>query len=172
VILVVAAAGAALALMSPAALRTTLAYPLSRQRIARITHRAELVDTAVFFLGIFSSLSIAGLLAGWLVGYEIRFDFVPSFLRRLAATVILMPLAHWGRLHLQVATQRKTENTLVAVIFGIIGFVAAVWVWSAFSPRLFANPLVELTVAALLFLLSNDVYRRKLRNYFSVADLV
>lgn len=172
VILVIAAAGAALTLFSPTNLKASLAYPLSRRRLATITHRVGLIDTGVFFVSIFLILSGIGHLAGWLVGYPLYFDFMPFFLRPLLATIILIPLAQWGALHLQVATKRKTDNTLVAVIFGVLGFVALAWIWTAFVPLLFVGPMRELSVSALLILLSQSIYWSKLRSYFSTADLI
>ncbi len=97
---------------------------------------------------------------------------MPFFLRPLLATIILIPLAQWGGLHLQVATKRKTDNTLVAVIFGVLGFVALAWIWTAFVPLLFVGPMRELSVSALLILLSQGIYWSKLRSYFSTADLI
>lgn len=172
VILVISALGVVLALWAPTDLKTSLAYPLSRQKIAAVTHRVGLVGAFVFIAGIFLVLSIVGHLAGWLVSYPLRFDFMPFFLYPLMATVVLLPLALWGRLHLQVATQRKTENTLVAVIFGVLGFVAMAWILTAVTSRLFGGAMMQISVSILLFLLSQDIYRRKLRKYFSTADLI
>ena len=172
VILVIAAMGAVLALWSPADLKTSLAYPLSRRQLATVTHGVGLFGTGIFFAEIFLVLTVTGHLAGWLVGYPIRIDFMPFFLDPLLVTVILMPLAYWGRLYLQVATQRKTDNTLISVIFGVVGFVAAVWIWTALMPWLFSGPMMELSVMALLILLSQYIYRRRLRSYFSTADLI
>jgi hypothetical protein len=172
VILVIAAAGAVLSLWSPTSQKASLTYPLSRRRLASLTHRVGLIDVGVFFASIFLVLSVVGHLAGWLVGYPLRFDFMPFFLRPLLATILLIPLAQWGGLHLQVATQRRTDNTLVAVIFGVLGFVALVWVWTAFVPRLFAGPMRELSASALLILLSQGIYWSKLRSYYSTADLI
>ena len=170
VILVIAATGAVLALWSPVDLKTSLSYPLSRQRLATVTHRVGLLGTGAFFAGVFGLLSIAGFLAGWFVGYPLRFDFMPFFLQPLLATVILMPLAYWGRLHLQRATQRRTENTLVAFIFGIIGFVATVWIWSA-ALSVIPAPMMQIAVSILLFCVSQILYGRKLKSFFSTADL-
>ena len=172
VILVIGTIGAVLSLWSPTDLKTSLAYPVSRRRLATINYLVGLIDSATFLVGFFVVLSSVGHLAGWLVGYSLRFDFMPFFLQPLLATVILMPLAHWGRLQLRVATHRKTDNTLVAAIFGVLGFVALVWIWTAFLQQLLASPLAELTVSAILLLLSQNLYRRKLMHYFSTADLV
>jgi hypothetical protein len=172
VILVVAAMGVALAITSPSSLlKTTLAYPISRRFQAGVTFRAGLVDIAVFFVGLSVALTVLGLLCGWLVGYDIRFDFIPFFFRPLAITVIAMPLALWGHLQLQVAHRRKTENTLVAVVFGVIGFVATVWIATVLSPRAFPLPIVEVGVLTVLFVASALAYRSRLREYFSKADV-
>jgi hypothetical protein len=172
VIIVVAAMGVALAIASPSSLlKTTLAYPLSRRFQAGVTFRAGLVDIAVFFVGLSVTLTLLGLLCGWLVGYDLRFDFIPFFFRPLAITAIAMPLALWGHLHLQVAHRRKTENTLVAVVFGVIGFVTTVWIATVLSPRVFPLPIVEVGALAILFVASALVYRSRLREYFSKADV-
>jgi len=136
------------------------------------THRVGLIDVGIFFASIFVTLSVVGHLAGWLVGYPLRFDFIPFFLRPLLATILLIPLAQWGGLHLQVATRRRADNTLVAVIFGVLGFVALAWIWTELLPRLFATPIAELTASAILLLLSQSLYLRKLTHYFTSADLV
>ena len=97
---------------------------------------------------------------------------MPVFLHPLLATVILIPPAKWGAIQIQAASRRKTGDTLVTVTFGVLGFVAIVWIWTAVVPRIFATPLLEVTVSTLLFLLSQYIYRRRLRNYFAAADLV
>lgn len=171
VIFVIAAAGVMLTLRSPAALGATLIYPLSRRRRAVIIHRSGLVYAGVFFAGISSSFLIVGHLAGWLVGYPLRLDFIPYFFHALAATVILMPIAHWGGLRLRDAVLRKMENTHMAVIFGVIGFVVVVWIWSALVPKLL-TPLAEIMVSALLFCVFQMIHREHLRKYYSAADFV
>ena len=107
-----------------------------------------------------------------MVGYEPRFDFIPFFLRPLAVTAILMPLALWGHLYLHIANRRKTENTIVALVFGVIGFVAIAWIGTAFIPRLIPSVGVEIGVLTVLVVASLLTYRSKLREYFSTADVV
>lgn len=173
VIIVVAALGAVWAISrSSSLLKTSLAYPISRRFQAGVTFRSGLVDIAVFFLGLSLVLAFLGNLCGWLVGYEMRFDFIPFFFRPLTATVILMPLAQWGHLLLQVANRRRTENTLVALILAVLGFVAVVWIWTALSPRILGPPILEIAVLVLLFSTSQFVYRSKLQKFFSTADVV
>ena len=171
VILVIAATGAMLSLWSPTDLKTSLAYPISRRRLATITHRLGALDSGLFFVGYFVVLMIVGQLAGWFVGYEVRFDFMPFYLHPLLGTVILMPLALWGRLQLQSVSRQKTGNTLIGLVFGILGFVALVWIWTAIATRIFSTTLSELTVSAILLLLSQSLYSLALGRYYSAADL-
>ena len=115
------------------------------------------------------ALTLLGLLRGWLVGYDLRSDFVPFFLRPLAITAIAMPLALWGHLQLQVAHRRKTENTLVAVVFGVIGFVATVWIATVLSPRAFSLPIVEIGFLTVLSVASALIYRSRLREILNYS---
>lgn len=173
VIIVVAAMGAALAISGPSSLsKTSLVYPISRRFQAGVTFWAGVVDIAVFFVGIALTLGFLGYLSGWLVGYPPRFDFIPFFFRPLAVTAILMPPALWGHLRLHIANRRRTENTIVALVFGVIGFVAVAWIATAFIPRLIPWPTAEIGVLTVLFVISLVAYASKLREYFSTADVV
>ncbi len=172
VVLLIAASGSVLALWSPADLKTSMAYPLSRPALAVTTYRLGLVDTGVFFLVVFSFCFAVGHIAGWLVGYEVRFDYLPYFLQPLLATCILIPLAYWARLRLRLATYRRQENTLVALVFGVLGFVIATWLVTVVLQRLFATPWIGLLVCGLLLTTSNLIYRYNLREFFLTGDLV
>jgi hypothetical protein len=172
VLIVIAAAGVATALFKPVALGATLAYPLSRRQHAQVFFRGGLVEGGILLFIVAPCLFAAGHLLGWLVGYEIRFDFMPYFFRALMVTLILMPLAHRGRLALLAATRRRAENTMVGVIFGICGFVVAVLVLAVISAGLLESPAVELAVLAAALLVSQLIYRQMLANYFRTADLV
>jgi hypothetical protein len=171
VAIAVAAVGVVTALFRPVTLNPAMAHPLSRRQLAAVRFRGGLADAAILLaipgLGLFA----LGHLAGWLAGYEIRFDFLPFFFRVLLITLVLMPLAHWGQLRLQEATRRKSENTIAAVIFGIVGFVGAVWCWTFVSPRLFVSPVVELATLVAALLVSQLIYRRNLTSYYRTADL-
>jgi hypothetical protein len=112
VALAIAAAGVVTVLYRPVALNRVIAYPLSRSQRTRVHFRGGLVDGAIFLFIVGPCLFAIGLLTGWVVGYEPRFDFMPFFLRVLMITVILMPLAHVGRLQLQAATRRRAEHHL------------------------------------------------------------
>ena len=96
---------------------------------------------------------------------------MPFFLRVLLITLVLMPLAHWGRLRLLEAARRKFENTLVGVIFGVVGFVVAVCFWTYVSPALFGSPAVELVSLAVALVVSHLIYGRMLTTYYRSADL-
>jgi hypothetical protein len=172
VALVVAAAGAVLVLWSPASLNTTLAYPLSRRLRAAVTHRAALVDAGAFFVAVGATLSMAGIVAGWLAGYELRFDFVPFFVRALIGTLILMPLAHWGRLYLGIAIKRRTGDTLVPVILGVVGFVAVVLIWTYQSAGLFVSPVVGVATSIVLLAISQAVFGWGLKSFYARRDLI
>ena len=172
VILIVGAIGVALVLSGPSCLlRTSLAYPISRRLHAAVAFRGGLVDITVFSIGLSVVLALLGVVCGWLVGYDIRFDYIPFFLRPVAVTAVLMPLALWGNLHLLAAKRRREENTVVAVVFAIIGFVAAVWIGTALVPRVFPSSAVGAGVLAAVLVGSLLIYRSKLYEYFSKADV-
>jgi len=171
VMIMIAAAGIVTALFAPVALNDGMVYPLSRRQRARVLFRGGLVDGAIFLFIVGPCLLVVGHLTGWFVGYEMRFDFMPFFFRVLLVTLILLPLAHWGRLRLQAATRRKSENTQVAVVFAIIGFVLAVGLGTLVSPRLFVSPLAELAALAVALLASQLIYRHNLTSYYRAADL-
>ena len=171
VLIIIAAAAFVTALFRPVALTAAIAYPLSRRQHAQVFFRGGLVDGGIILFIVAPCLFAVGHLMGWLVGYEIRFDFMPYFFRVLMITLILIPLAHWGRLGLLAATRRKSGNTMVGVIFGVIGFVVAVLVLSYISAGLLESPALELGLLSVALLVSQLVYRHKLTNYFRTADL-
>ena len=171
VLIVIAAAGVVTALFRPVAFSSAMTYPLSRRQHAQVKFRGGLVDGGVFLFIVAPCMFAVGHLMGWLVGYEVRFDFMPYFFRALMITLILIPLAHWGRLGLIAATRRKSEYTMVGIIFGVTGFVLAVLVLSVISAGLLKSPAVELVVLVVALLVSQLVYRHKLTDYFRTADL-
>ena len=170
-ILVVAATGAALGLRSARTLGTTLLYPISRQLRARTVHRRGLIDVAVFFLGFGTFLAVVGWLAGWAAGYEAHPDYLPFYLRPLAATALLMPAAFTSGLWFSALVRRQSGNTLVANIFVVIACVGAVWALTLASPRIFHSPALEAIAIAALLMATQIVYLRWLERYFSTADL-
>lgn len=172
VMIAIAALGVATALFTPVALNDGLTHPLSRRRRAQVHFRGGLVTMAVLLFVVSPCLYGIGHLTGWLIGRGIRFDFMPLFFRVLMITLILMPLACWGRLHLLAATRRRSENTLVGVIFGVTGFVIAVFVISFISRNLFGSPGVELAVLAGALVASQLIYRDKLMSYYRTTDLL
>lgn len=171
VALVIAAVGVLTALFAAVAFSHTMVYPLSRRQRARVMFRGGLVDAAIFLFVVSPCLFAIGHLAGWFAGYEIRLDFMPFFFRVTMVTLILIPLAHRGRLALQAATRRKSDNTAVGMIFGVAGFVLAVCAVTFLSPRLFGPPAMELVALTAAFLLSQLLYRSMLTSYFRTADL-
>jgi len=171
VVIVIAAAGVVGALFKPVALGDAMAYPLSRLQRAQVTFRGGLVDAAMFLFVLGLGLYATGHLMGLLVGYEVRFDFMPFYFRVLMVTLILMPLGHWGRLGLQAAARRKAENTVVAMAFGVVGFVIAVCLGVFVLPLIFVSPIPELAALVAVFLVSQFVYRNQLMSYYRTADL-
>ncbi len=171
VMIVIAVAGILTALLSPVALGGALSYPLSRFQRATVQFRGGLADTAILLLIASPCLLAIGHLAGWFVGYEIRFDFMPFFLRVLLLTLVLMPLGYWGRVQLQEATWRKTENKLVGLILGICGFVVLVGFLTLVVTQLFTSPIMELGVLSIAVLVSRMIYWRSLVSFYTTADL-
>jgi hypothetical protein len=166
-----ATAGALTAMFAPVALYDAITHPLSRRQRARVHFRGGLIDAGIFLLLVAPGLFVLGHLMGWLVGHETRFDFMPFYLRPLLITVILMPLAHWGRLRLLAATRRKSENTLLGVVVGITGFVIAVGVATLISAASFRAPLAELVALIGALAVSQLLYRQMLMSHYRTADL-
>ena len=171
VLIIISAAGVVSALFTPVAFRSGMAYPLSRRQHAQVMYRGGLVDVSIFLFILAPALLAVGHLLGWLVGYEVRFDFMPYFFRALLITLILVPLAHWGRLTLWEATRRRSEHTMLGVIIGVTGFVLAVLALSVVSAGLLRPPAIELAGLSATLLASQLIHRQKLRNYFRTADL-
>jgi len=171
VMIIIAIAGIMTAVLSPVALSDALSYPLSRFQRAAVQFRGGLVDSAIFLLIASPCLLALGHFTGWYVGYEIRFDFMPFFFRVLLLTLVLMPLGYWGRVQLQEATWRKTQNKLVGLIIGICGFVIMVSLLTLIFTQLFTSALVELGVLTIALLGSRMLYWRSLVSFYATADL-
>jgi len=164
-------AAIATAWFSPIALGSGLTYPLSRSQQARVLFGGGLVHAGIFVFVVAPVLLAIGYFSGWVLGYAPRFDFMPFFLRVLLVSVILMPLAHRGRLGSQAASRRRAANTMIGMIFGVCGFVLLAGIGTFVSPRLFGSPQVELSGLALALVLSQWLYRRGLTSYFRTVDL-
>ena len=95
----------------------------------------------------------------------------PFFLRALLVTVVLMPLAHCGRLSLRAASRRRDENTQVWVVIGVIGFVGIATLATFLSAALFHRPGVELAALTVALSVSQLLYRRHLSVFYRTADL-
>jgi hypothetical protein len=171
VMIVISLLGIVIALFNPIALNGGIVHPLSRKQVARVSFRCGLVDGAILLLTVGLGWYLVGQLMGILVGIEMRYDYVPFYFRVLLVTLFLLPLAHWGRLKVQEAERKKFENTLIGVIFGIVGFVLTTGIGTWLSPRLFGPPLTELLALSLLILASQLFYRHKLNRYYQTADL-
>ena len=105
------------------------------------------------------------------MGYEIRFDFMPLFFRVLMLTLVLMPMGYWGRVQLQEATWRKSQDMLVGLIIGVCGFVIMVSFLTLIFTQLFTSALVELGVLTIALLVSRMLYWRSLVSFYATADL-
>jgi hypothetical protein len=169
--MLIGAVGATLALWSPAGLKTSLLYPLSRSDRARVTFRAGLVDATTLFLAVGGGLLLLGQTAGWLTGHSVRLDFMPFFLRGLLGTVALMPLALGASLRIRTSGGRSSSDALVWMVLGLIGFVVAVVTWSYHFPD-FGSPAIEITTSLALVATGQLAYRRWLRRFFAGGDLV
>ena len=171
VMIIISLLGILMVMFNPIALNGGIVHPLSRQQIARISFRCSLADGAMLLLTVGLGWYLIGQLMGFLAGIEMRYNYVPFYFRVLLVTLLLLPLAHWGRLKVQEAERKKFENTLIGVIFGIIGFVLAAGIGTWLSPRLFGSPSMELLALSLLILASQLLYRHKLIRYYQTADL-
>jgi hypothetical protein len=171
VMIIVAISGFMTALSKPIALGDRLLYPLSREQRARVSFHGGLADAAILFLVLGAGLFAIGHVVGLLVGFEPHFDYMPYYLRALLVTLVLMPLAHWGRFRLQIARREKAELTIIGIVFGGAGFVIAVVVGLWFTAVLFASPLAEFAVMAAAFAFTHLIYRKKLQDYYRTADL-
>jgi len=172
VVFLIASLGASLSMLSQSALVWSLPYPVSRRRRAAVVHRSRLIDCALFTAGITLLLSIVGILAGWFAGYEPRFDYLPFFAIPLAGTLIVMPLAQLGGLHLARSVARHEGYTLFPMIIGYAVITAAVVIWTVVTRGLFASPAVGLGISLLLFVAFQAAFRHALGSYFATQDLV
>ncbi|MGD8331986.1 MAG: hypothetical protein PVJ49_21305 [Acidobacteriota bacterium] len=172
VVFLVATFGAMMALRARSPLANHLPYPLSRRRRATVVHRSELIDSALLFCGMTLVLSAIGIVAGWVAGFETRFDYLPFFAIPLCGTLILMPVAQWGGFLLGRAVDRRDGNTLLPMILGYAGLITATVIWTAKSARLFASPVVGVGVSLLLFAAVQAAFRYLLGRFFATQDLV
>lgn len=172
-VMIIAALGANVALRVKAPLAGRLCYPLSRRQRAGVALRAGLVDCGVFFCAVTIVMSVLGLVAGWLAGYETRFDYVPFFFVPLTGVLVVMPLVHWVGLYLGRAIDRREGFTLLPTILCYIGSMVLVTLWSMLLvPDLLGSAAAGLGAAAALFVLIQAAFRYKLGTFFATQDLV
>ena len=69
----------------------------------------------------------------------------------------------------------QEDQATILVCSHVLRDVEKIFVWVATAITTTGSsigPATEITAAALLFMLSQLIYRRNLRNYFSTADLI
>jgi hypothetical protein len=172
IIFLVATLGGTVALRPRPSLTDGLSFPLSRRRRAAVVFYAGLIDVAAFFFITATILSVIGLAAGRFAGYEARFDYLPSFLLPLIGTVIAMPVAQLGGLHLGRSVRRRRGNGYGLLIVESIAFVVLVLAWSMLAPWLFVSLATRLGVSIALFVASLALLRYRLNAFFASEDLV
>lgn len=171
VVFVIAALGAILCLKASATPNSGVLYPLSRKAFAGVAFRGGQVEASFYFIAIFVGFLLVGLVAGALVGYETRLDFLPFFVRPLMATTILLPLPQYGRLRMQSPARQRDQNAFLLVAGGVIGFVTLVSIWTYFAPQVFRTSQVEITAFLVLLLISRLLYWAMVKHHFISADL-
>lgn len=171
VAIVVAAFGAILSFWNPVALRAGLAYPLSRRQLARVTYRASLLEAAISSLVVGGSLFVVGQAAGWAVGLPVRLDFLPLFFRALLMTLVGLPLVQWLRARAWNAGFVKKKDAYVVLMVGLIAFVAAVTVATFVLANALPSTVAQLVTLGVAWAASQALYRKKLQDHFTGADL-
>ncbi len=171
VVFVIAALGAILCLKASATPNSGVLYPLSRKAFAGVAFRGGQVEAGFYFVAIFVGFLLVSLVAGALVGYETRLDFLPFFVRPLIATTVLLPLLQYGRLRMQAPGRQKEQNAFLLVVGGVLGFVTMVSIWTYFAPQVFRTTRVEIVAFLVLLLTSRLVYWVAVRRHFASADL-
>ncbi len=172
VMLVVSLIGPALAFSAPVAVESDRGYPLSRGDRCRIAFWGHLANLALFALTAGLGFFLIAQTVGWAVGYGLRLDFLPHYLRVLLATLVLMPLVWWFRLRNGSCESWEPGERAVAMIFGILLIWIAIGMWSFLVPLMLPSAVAEVATLAVLLALSLWSYRRNLVRYFATADLV
>jgi len=173
ILVVVAIAGimALKAMSSPIALKDGLYHPLSRVQRAAILFRGSLVEAAILLLfAVPISWAIAAVL-GWYAGFELRFDFMPYFLRVIFVTLILLPFVYWTHLQLAASGWRRAQDKRLAEMFVIFLFLFSVGLITAIAGAVFESALAELTGLSITLLISRFLYWRALVSFYTTADL-
>ena len=173
VVLVVSLIGSALAFTAPVVVENDRGYPLSRGERCRIAFWGHLANLALYAAAAGLGFFLIAQTVGWTVGYGLRLDFLPHYLRGVLATLVLMPLVSWVRLRTRSFESWEPGEQGVVFVLGILGIWLAVGFWSLYVPLTYLPSVaVELGVLAALLCLMLWFYRRKLERYFATADLV
>lgn len=163
--------GATMAAFRPVTLVESLMHPVSRQLKARVMFFGSLLDLSILLGAVAPIMFILGHAAGWVVGIESRFDYMPYFFRVLMVASILMPFAYRVRLQLQQAAGNKDSSSLVGIIFMHVLFVLVGMLLVFASGHIFKSAGIELLILFTLLLLSRVVYETRLQSWYRTADL-
>ncbi len=169
VILWIAAIGIGVVMMMPVRLRTGMLYPLDRRQRACVAYRGGLLELAGYAALMSTILLVVGYLAGWLVGYEFRVDFIPFFVRPLLVTLILLPLVQYVGVRGSLARSREDVGSVAVLVTGVIAFAFVVLIWSIASPPVVS--LTEIGILGGLLVLSQLLYRSAVYARFRHSDL-
>lgn len=171
VALAILLAGASMAVFHPVALNERLIYPLSRKHKSDVMFNGSTLDMAILLLIVAPGLLLLGHALGWVMGFESRFDYMPFYFRVILITLVLLPLAYWGKLQVQTAAWRKDPYSMVGVSMGMLVFVLAGSLLVYLSSHAFESGVIELLVLVAGILISRSIYRRFLTTHYRTADL-
>lgn len=150
-------------------------YPLSRERRAEATWRAELALILALVLSFAVVLGVAGEIAHRAGHLPARDRGLPEFLRALVPAAVLAPLPQWARLRFVEGRTRRTGAVLAATLMGVTGvaLIAPTLACSvAWRDELDELPVaVQIALFALLFAAAQALWREVLRRHFRTRDL-
>lgn len=164
--------GALLAFEVPAAVASDRGYPLSRRDRCRIVFWGQLANLALYALAVGLGLFLIVQTVGWVVGYGLRLDSLPYYLRSLLATLVLMPMISFERLRARSFESREPGKRAIAFHSGTLMVISVVGLWSFMVTVVSPPVVVELGVMAALLAQSLRFHRRRLEEHFATADLV
>ena len=136
-------------------------YPLSRKQLSSLAYRGALLYSAVFFGITLLAFLLRDLLMEQYAGYD--------FIRPLALMSILTPLILLLRLRYGLLFSQVPAG-YVSVFGPLVGIAVLSWYSLKAAPHI--SDLFEVVAYAGLILLSQFLFRYKIKRYFKTADLV
>ena len=139
-------------------LRTDWLYPLSRPQLAKLAFGSSLLHNTLFcgswMLGYFLFEGLTGILAG------------TDLVRPVLLMFICNPVIQWVRFR----NEEFRVSSYIALVLFLIGYTIFVTIWLDVGPRI--SFTYEAVAVAVLVLLSQYLFRCKIRQHFKFGDLV